>query len=88
MFSEAPHEGRDILAFALGDEIGPVRRELPDKRADNGVGDEREDIERKDIQHEVPYVHTFDFTPARRDQLIVQELQTNNLPRILLFESS
>jgi len=67
VFSEAPHEGRDILAFALGDEIGPVRRELPDKRADNGVGDEREDIERKDIQHEVPYVHTFDFTPARPD---------------------
>lgn len=39
----------------------------PISGADNGVGDEREDIERKDIQHEVPYVHTFDFTPARRD---------------------
>ena len=68
MFSEAPHEGRDILAFALDDEISPVRRELPDKRPNNGVGDEREDIERKDIQHEVPYVHTFDFTQARRDR--------------------
>ena len=67
MFSEAPHDDLDILAFALGDEIGPVRHDILDKRLDDGVGDEREDVERKDIQHEVPYVHTFDFTPARRD---------------------
>ena len=43
---------------------GPVRHDILDKRLDDGVGDEREDVERKDIQHQVPHVHTFDFTPG------------------------